>query len=68
MTDKMKKNISNNEDINQWFMDTMYYAIPRRNNSFKLLLILGFNIKENITLLGAIILIKNENVETFSLI
>ena len=59
MTDKMKKNISNNEDINQWLMDTTYYAIPRRNNSFKLLLILGFNIKENIPLLGSIILIKN---------
>ena len=66
MTDKMKKNISNNEDINQWFMDTTDVAMPRRNNSFKLLLILGFNIKENITLLGAIILIKNENVEAFS--
>ena len=66
MTDNMKKNLSNSEDINQWFMDTTYYAIPRRNNSYKLLLILGFNIKENLTIIGSIILIKNENIETFS--
>jgi len=46
-------------------MDTTYYAIPRNNNCFKLLLILGFNIKENTTAIGSIILIKNENQETF---
>ena len=42
-----------------------YYAIPRKNNSFKLLLLLGFNKNENITILCVICLIKNENEETF---
>ena len=65
LTNQMKDNLSKHYDINQWFLDATYYAIPRKNNSFKLLLLLGFNKKENITVLGAICLIKNENEETF---
>lgn len=64
ITKEMKTNLGNNLDINQWFLDTTYYAIPRKNNDFKLLL-LGFNIKINKTCLGTIMLIKNENQETF---
>ena len=60
ITKEMKTNLGNNLDINQWFLDTTYYAIPRKNNDFKLLL-LGFNIKINKTCLGTIMLIKNEN-------
>lgn len=62
----MKKNLSNIEDINQWFMDIIHYAIPRKNNGYKSLLILEFSVKENRTLLETIIFIKNDNAETFS--
>ena len=62
----MKNNLQNKIQIKQWFIDATYYAIPRKNNSFKLLIIAGFNIVENKTILGAIILIQNENVETFT--
>ena len=41
------------------------YAIPRKNNGYKLLLILEFSVKENRTLLETIIFIKNDNAETF---
>ena len=61
----MKSYLKNKRDISQWFMDTTYYDIPRNNNCFKLLLILGFNIKEDKTVIGSIILIKKENQETF---
>lgn len=66
MTDIMKLNLSDKINIKQWFVDCTYYAIPRKNNSFKLFLLIGFNIKENKSVLGSIILIKNENEETFS--
>ena len=66
MTDIMKVNLSDKINIKQWFVDYTHYAIPRKNNSFKLFLIIGFNIKENKSVLGSIILIKNENEETFS--
>ena len=39
----MAQNLENNEKISQWFMDTIYYAIPRNNNQFKLLIIIGYN-------------------------
>jgi hypothetical protein len=33
---EMKKNLKNKIQIEQWFLDVTYYAIPRKNNSFKL--------------------------------
>ena len=61
----MKFNLGDKDNIKQWFMDATYYAVPRKNDNFKLLIILGFNLKENTNVLGAIILIKNEKKETF---
>ena len=45
ITDNMKANISNKINIKQFFVDFTYYSIPRKNNSFKLFLIIGFNTK-----------------------
>ena len=42
----MKKTLGNTNSISQWFMDCTYYAIPRNNNSYKLLLIIAFNKNE----------------------
>lgn len=39
LTNQMRDNLSKNDDINQWFLDITYYTIPRKNNSFKLLLL-----------------------------
>jgi len=61
----MKCYLKNKRDISQWFIDITYYSITCNNNCFKLLLNLGFNIKDNITVLGLIILIKNENQANF---
>ena len=65
LTDKMIKNLSKTSEIKQWFVDATYYSIPRNNNNYKLLLLLGFNLLTNKTILGGIFLIKNENKETF---
>ena len=62
----MKNTLGNNNSISQWFMDCTYYAIPRNNNSYKLLLIIAYNKDEKKTSLGAIILLQNENIETFT--
>ena len=48
-------------DISQWLMDYKYYVIPRNNNEFKLLLLIGYNKSEKKSYLGAVVLIKNEN-------
>jgi len=40
MSENMKKELSNNGDIKQLFLDAIYYAIPRKNNNLKLLLLL----------------------------
>lgn len=61
----METILGKTEAISQWFMDCTYYAIPRNNNEFKLLLLIGYNKSEKKTYLGAIVLIKNENKETF---
>ena len=37
-------------------MDCTYYAIPRNNDNFKLLLLIGFHKEEKRTYLGAIVL------------
>ena len=68
ITNKMKNTLKNKESISQWFMDCTYYAVPRNNNNYKLLLLIGFNKEENKTYLGAIVLLKNENIETFTII
>ena len=44
----------------------IYYAKPRKNNSFKILVLSGYNIVDNKTILESIILIQNENIEIFS--
>ena len=49
-------------------MDWIYCAIPRNNNEYKLLLLIGYNNIEKKTSLGTIILIKNENKEAFTVI
>ena len=46
-------------------MDDTYFAIPRKNNNFKLLIILGYHRRINKTVIGAIILIKKQNQESF---
>ncbi len=61
----MKSKLGKKDDITQWFMDATYYIIPRKNNNFKLLLILGFNNRIHKITIGSIILIKNENQDTF---
>ena len=66
ITEEMKNTLLNSTKFNQWFMDCTYYAIPRNNNQYQLLLIIGFNKQENISYLGSIVLIKNENIETFT--
>ena len=64
----MSKNLENSNKMSQWFMDCTYYDIPRNNNQFKLFIIIGYNHEEKKTHLGALILIKNENIETFTAI
>ena len=64
ITNTMETILGKTEAISQGFKDCTYYAIPRNNNEFKLLLLIGYNNSENKTL-GAIMLIKNENKETF---
>jgi len=61
----METILGKTEAISQWFMDCTYYAIPRNNNEFKLLLLIEYNKSEKKTYLGAIVLIKNENKATF---
>ena len=68
ITEEMKNTLLNSTKFNQWFMDCTYYAIPRNNNHYKLLLIIGFNNQEKKSYLGSIVLIKNENIETFTCI
>ena len=43
ITNKMKNTLKNKESISQWFMDCTYFAVPRNNNNYKLLLLIGFN-------------------------
>ena len=66
--EEMKNTLLNSAKFNQWFMDCTYYAIPRKNNQYKLLFIIGFNNQEKKSYLGSIVLIKNENIETFACI
>ena len=68
ITKGMSKNLENSNKISQWFKDCTYYTIPRNNNQFKLFIIIGYNHEEKKTHLGALILIKNENIETFTAI
>jgi len=68
ITEETKNTLLNSSRCNQWFLDCIYYAIPRNNNEYKLLLIIGFNNQEKKSYLSSIVLIKNENVETFSFI
>ena len=56
LTDNMKNTLSNSNKISQWFMDCTYYAIPRNNDNFKLLILIGFNKVEKKIYLGAIVL------------
>ena len=42
----MAQNLENSEKMLQWFMVTIYYAIPRNNNQFLLLIIVGYNHEE----------------------
>ena len=52
----MKNTLSNSNKFSQWFMDCTYYAIPRNNNNFKMLLLIGYNKEEKKTYLGSIVL------------
>ena len=42
----MKNSLSNSNKFSQWFMDYTYYAIPRNNDNFKLLLLIRYNKEE----------------------
>lgn len=59
------KNCSNSNKFSQWFLDRTYNAIPRNNNNFKLLLLIGYNRDKKNLFRSHIILIKNENKEIF---
>lgn len=67
LTNTMKENLKDSNNL-QFFMDCTYYAIPVNNNNFKLLIILVFNIIQHKSKLCLIVLNKNENIETFSII
>lgn len=51
-------------EIKQRFIDSTYYAIPRKNNNFKLLILLAFNLILN-KIIWKNFLFKNENKEAY---
>ena len=62
----MKNNlIKNTNSHSQFFADCTYNVIPCPNKNYKLFILIAFNTIENKTELYSIILISNENVETF---
>ena len=56
LTDNVENTLSNSNKFSQLFMDCTCYAIPRNNDNFKLLLLIGFNKVEKKIYLGAIVL------------
>ena len=65
ISDDMKKELTH-KNINQYFSDITYYSTPTYTKKYKLFIIIGFDYAENKSILAAIILLENENVETFS--
>ena len=69
MTKSMEENlIKNNNMHSQFFADCTYNVIPSQNKNFKLFILIAFNNEKQKTELCAIVLISNENVETFDVI
>ena len=64
MTKEMESNLIS-EDNTQYFADCTYYAIAPNKNKYKLFLILAFNKKKQKSVLCNILIICNENKETF---
>lgn len=62
MTNDMTNNVSNSN-----IMDFIYYAIPNDNNDFPLLIIIDFDSIKRKSKLIFIGLIKNANIETFTI-
>ena len=60
MSDILKSN-----DINQYFGDATYRALPPTMRNYKLYIISGFNLIEKRTRIGAFILIPNETETTY---
>ena len=60
----MKENIKNQKNI-QYFLDVIYYVTPPNNKKYRILIIISFNSELFRTLLCNIIIISNENKETF---
>ena len=69
MNKEMIKNLIKNTEIgSQFFSDCTYYCIPRINNNFKLFIIIAFNKEILVSQLCVLALIRNENIETFTII
>ena len=67
LTDSMKENIIKNINKKlQFFADCTYNVIPWQNKNFKLFVLIAFNTTANKTELCSLVLLTNENVETFS--
>lgn len=66
ITDEMKENLKN-QNITQFFVDVTFYSKPTYTKKYKILIIIGFDIEENKSKLVAIILLENENLETFNI-
>ena len=64
MNKKMYNNLINS-NIQQFFADTTYHAIPPTVRKFKLFVISGFNLKDKNTHLCCFVLIQNEKYDTF---
>ena len=54
-----------NKNINQYFGDIIYYSTPTYTKKYKILIIIGFDFVEKKSKLCSIILLENENIETF---
>ena len=69
MTKSMEQNLIKNNNIHShFFADCTYNVIPSQNKNFKLYILIAFNNDKQKTELCSIILISNENVETFDTI
>lgn len=60
----MKKELKNKK-INQYFVDITFYSTSTYNKKYKIFIIIGFDYSQNKSKLAAIILLENENIQTF---
>ena len=57
---KLKNNL-----IEEYFIDATYSCVPPSKPKFKLLVVSGFDIESNTTVLSPFILVTNEKIDTF---